>query len=148
MPSRGRRTAASRGGRQAAETAKRKEALPPVPVTSAETTGHSIDLTPLALGSAIPGWHTRIPELLLSPFSEDDFKQVKECLKALAPIERQGMKLATRIELSAALIVSACEHGFEAAEEMGGQGHGAEFFGAVQQLIIRRAREIYGQGGA
>ena len=121
-----------------------------MPVTSAEATGHSKDLTltPLVLGSAIHGWHTRIPELLLSPFSDADFKQVKECLKALAPIERQGMKLATRIELAAALMVSACEHGFEAAEEMGGRGHGAEFFGAVQQLIIRRAREIYGQGGA
>lgn len=119
-----------------------------MPVTSVETIGHPIDLTPLVLGSAIPGWNTRIPELLPAPFTEDDFKRVRECLKALSPIERQGKKLATRIELAGALMVSACQHGFEAAEEMGGRGHGAEFFRVVEQLIVRRAREIYEQGGA
>jgi len=127
---------------------KGKKRLPPVPVTNAAEPRDRIDLSPLVLGSGIPGWNTKIPELLLSPFTEDDFALVKKCLKALSPIERQGMKVATRIELAATLMVSACQHGFEAAEEMGGRGQGPEFFGFVEQVIVRRAREIYGQGGA
>src|SRR5215470_19333745 len=50
------------------------------------------------------GWNTLIPELLISPFTQQDYDQVRECTLALSPIEARGMKVVTRIELAAALL--------------------------------------------
>jgi hypothetical protein len=91
-------------------------------------------------------WTTEIPELLTSPFDQGDLDQVKECLRAIAPIEARGMKVVTRIELAAAFLVSACDHGYQSGEEIPGPGGGPELFSLTEQLVVRRAREIYGQG--
>jgi hypothetical protein len=46
-------------------------------------------------------WNTSIPELLASSFTRKDLAKVHACLRAVAPIEAQGMTLITRIELAA-----------------------------------------------
>ena len=89
-------------------------------------------------------WTTEIPELLASPFSRQDFEQVQECLRAIAPIEARGMTLVTRIELVASLLAFACSHGFTSGVETEG-GDGPSLFALTEQLVVRRAREIYGQ---
>jgi hypothetical protein len=93
-------------------------------------------------------WTTQIPELLLSPFTQQDLDQVRECLRAIAPIEERGMKVVTRIELAAAFLATACEHGYESGEELDGRGEGPESFVRTEELVLRRAREIYAQGRA
>ena len=92
-------------------------------------------------------WSTKIPDLLLSPFNRDDYNQVRECLDAIAPIEARGMTLGARIELAAALLSMACQHGYDAAEDLGDQGDGPEMFEQTEGIVLRRAREIYSQGG-
>lgn len=58
------------------------------------------------------------------PITKQDLEQVHECLRTIAPIESRGMKVATRIELAAALMAAACEHTDESGEEDGErQGH-------------------------
>ena len=93
-------------------------------------------------------WDTKIPELLMSPFTQQDFDQVSECLHVIAPIEARGMKVVTRIELAAALLAAACEHGYVSGEETPGPGGGPDLFALTEQLVVRRAREIYAQGSA
>lgn len=93
-------------------------------------------------------WTTQIPELLLAPFTQQDLDQVRKCLKAIAPIEERGMKVVTRIELAAAFLASACEHGYESGEELDGRGEGPKTFARTEELVLRRAREIYAQGRA
>jgi hypothetical protein len=90
-------------------------------------------------------WKTEIPELLLSPFTKQDLAQVHECLAAIAPIEERGMKVVTQIELTALLMAAACEHGYASGEE-DGERHGPGMFSLTEQLVVRRAREIYAQG--
>jgi hypothetical protein len=89
-------------------------------------------------------WSTSIPELLASPFTRKDLAQVGECLHAIAPIEARGMTLITRIELAAALLASTLSHGYTSGDETGGGG--PNVFALAEQLVVRRAREIYGQG--
>ena len=40
----------------------------------------------------LKGWNTEIPELLASQFTQLDFDQVRECLKALTPIKARGIR--------------------------------------------------------
>jgi hypothetical protein len=91
-------------------------------------------------------WSTTIPELLMSPFSKRDLNQVFECLHAIAPIEAQGMKVVTQIELAATLLASACEHGYISGEETGEGTDGPSIYALTEQLVLKRAREIYAQG--
>jgi hypothetical protein len=42
-------------------------------------------------------WNTAIPELLASPFTRQDLAKVHACLRAVEPIEAQGMSLITRM---------------------------------------------------
>jgi hypothetical protein len=84
-------------------------------------------------------WSTQISELLVSPFTKQDLAQVHDCLRAIAPIEARGMKLVTRIELAASFLAHACEHAFESGEF----GHGPELFALAEDLVLRRARELY-----
>jgi hypothetical protein len=91
------------------------------------------------------GWNTQIPELLISPFTQQDFDQVRECTRALSPIEARGMKVVTRIELAAALLCSACDHAYVSGEE-DAKGDGPKLFALTEELVLRRAREIYAQG--
>jgi hypothetical protein len=90
-------------------------------------------------------WNTTIPELLVSPFTRKDLAHVDECLRAIAPIEERGMPLITRIELAAALLASACSHGYNSGHEIGEGSYAPKMFALVEQLVVRRAREIYAQ---
>jgi hypothetical protein len=92
-------------------------------------------------------WKTEIPELLLSPFTKQDLAQVRECLRAIAPIEALGIKVVTQIELAAALMAAACQHAYESGEE-DGERDGPNMFSLTEEIIVRRAREIYAQGSA
>jgi len=91
------------------------------------------------------GWNTQITELLISPFTQQDYDQVRECVSAIAPIEARGMKVVTRVELAAALLASACDHAYISGEE-DAQGDGPKLFALTEELVLRRAREIYAQG--
>jgi hypothetical protein len=93
-------------------------------------------------------WNTSIPELLVSPFTRKDLAQVDECLRAIAPIEARGMTLITRIELAAALLAAALSHGYESGDETGEGSSGPAVFALAEQLVVRRAREIYAQDSA
>jgi len=91
------------------------------------------------------GWNTQITELLISPFTQQDYDQVRACISAIAPIEARGMKVVTRVELVAALLASACDHAYTSGEE-DAQGDGPNLFALTEELVLRRAREIYAQG--
>jgi hypothetical protein len=89
--------------------------------------------------------YSSLAELLLSPFTQQDYDQVRECVHAIAPIELRGMKVVTRIELVAALLASACDHAYTSGEE-DTKGDGPNLFALTEELVLRRAREIYAQG--
>ena len=55
-------------------------------------------------------------------------------------IEAKGMNIVTRIELAAAFLASACELAFESAEQ---DGRGPQLFALTEDLVLRRARELY-----
>jgi len=93
------------------------------------------------------GWNTEIPELLASDFSEGDFAHVRACLEAMAPIEgSRPMKLAARIELAAATLATACEHAYDSAHATGQPENAEDIYEKAEELVIRRARELYAQG--
>jgi hypothetical protein len=50
------------------------------------------------------GWNTQITELLISPFTQQDYDQVRECVTAIAPIEARGMKVVTRVEFGGSVV--------------------------------------------
>ncbi|HEY7084536.1 MAG TPA: hypothetical protein VH519_06940 [Hyphomicrobiaceae bacterium] len=91
-------------------------------------------------------WNTSIPELLASPFTRQDLAKVHACLRAVEPIEAQGMTLITRIELAAIFLASALSHGYTSGDETGGSG--PNVFALAGELVVRRAREIYAQDSA
>jgi len=91
------------------------------------------------------GWNTLIPELLISPFTQQDYDQVRECVSAIGPIEARGMKVVTRVELAAALLATALDHAYISGEE-DAQGDGPKLSALTEELVLRRAREIYAQG--
>jgi hypothetical protein len=86
-------------------------------------------------------WNTAIPELLASPFTRQDLAKVHACLRAVEPIEAQGMTLITRIELAAIFLASALSHGYTSGDETGGSG--PNVFALSEELVVRRARKIY-----
>lgn len=94
------------------------------------------------------GWNTEIPELLASPFGQEEFDQVKELIAAIAPIEARGITLVARIEFAAAVLAAACSHAFDTSEDIGPPIDGPERYALTEELILRRAREIYAQNGA
>jgi len=59
------------------------------------------------------------------------------------PIEAQGMSLITRIELAGVFLASALSHGYTSGDETGGSG--PNVFALAEELVVRRAREIYAQ---
>lgn len=94
------------------------------------------------------GWKTEIPELLASPFSQEDFDNVRQILLEIAPIEGgRPMSVVSRIEIAAAFLATACSHAFDAGEATLGPGSGPGAYDQAEEIVIRRAREIYGQGG-
>jgi len=90
-------------------------------------------------------WSTEIREMLASGFDQKDFEKVREILAALAPVEgREPMTVAARIELAAAFLVTACGAAYDSA--MGSPDRGPSLYAATEELVVMRAREIYGQG--
>jgi hypothetical protein len=83
-------------------------------------------------------------------FNKDDLEKVHEILSAVAPIEARppGLKVVQRIELAAVFLASACDLAYDSANATGSMGRGPELYARTEQIIIRRAREIYGQGRA
>jgi hypothetical protein len=108
---------------------------------------HLIEEANAKSGPKPEGWTTEIPELLVSDFSQEDFDHVRAILKAMAPVEAsRPMKLAGRIELAAATLVTACEHAFESAHATGHPERAETLYDKTEELVIRRARELYAQG--
>ena len=93
-------------------------------------------------------WNTEIPELLASPLSRKDYEQVVACLRAMDPVQRPGMTVAARMELAAALLADACSSGYQAVEALGRANEGPTQYAEVEDLVLRRARELYAQGRA
>jgi hypothetical protein len=94
-------------------------------------------------------WQTEIPELLVSPLSQQDLDQVLECIRLIAPIQASGMTLVTRIELAAAFLAAACSSAFSSVEERSDDPtEGPKLYDLAEELVVRRARELYGQGRA
>ena len=83
-------------------------------------------------------------------FNKDDLEKVHEILSAVAPIEARppGLKVVQRIELAAVFLASACDCAYDSANATGSMGSGPELYSRTEQIIIRRARKIYGQGRA
>lgn len=108
---------------------------------------HLIEEAKAEAGPKPGGWNTEIPELLVSDFSEEDFAHVRAILKAMAPVEAsRPMKLAARIELAAAALATTCEHAYDAAHGTGHPERAMELYDKAEELVIRRARELYSQG--
>jgi hypothetical protein len=56
------------------------------------------------------------------------------------------MTLITRIELAAVLLASTLSHGYASGDAAGGDGQ--RVFALAEELVVRRAREIYAQDSA
>jgi len=110
-------------------------------------------LQKLAEGKTRPDpqlWHTEIPELEACPISREDHERVMECLNAFAPVQGRepGMSVFARMELAAALLADACSSAYRSAAAQGAPDEGPARYAAFEDLVLRRAREIYAQGRA
>ena len=96
---------------------------------------------------------TAIPELVAMPLRDDEFKTVVAAMEVVDSLmvdmlrDKGGASLRCRIELAAAVLVGAIDHGRDAAIETG-QMEPDAVMGLVVDLVERRAMEIWGQGGA
>jgi hypothetical protein len=104
--------------------------------------------SPLRAAADPRQWQTEIPELVASPLKRGDHRQVLECMSAIDPILARGATVAMRMEFAAAMLASACANAYESADAQGARGHGPERFYSAEDLILRRARELYAQGRA
>lgn len=110
---------------------------------------HLIERARAEGGPKPEGWNTEIPELLVSDFSQEDFNHVRACLRAMAPVEgSRPMKLVARVELAAAALATACAHAYDSAHGTGSPERAAELYEKAEELVVRRARELYAQGPA
>ncbi len=108
---------------------------------------------PIAPGACLtfrpdPGeWTTEIPEMLASGFDKEDLQGIREILAAVAPIEgREPLKVIVRIELAAAFLTTACTAAYDSAAATGSADERPPLYAATEAIVIRRAREIHGQG--
>ena len=95
---------------------------------------------------------TAIPELAAMPLRDDEYRCVVAAANAIDSLlvemlKPRGASLRCRIELAAAVLVGAIDHGHTAAVETG-QIDPEPAMGLVVDLVERRAMEIWGQGGA
>jgi hypothetical protein len=93
-------------------------------------------------------WSTEIPELLASPLSREEYEQVVACLRAMDPLQSPGMTVGARMELAAALLADACSSAYQAVEALGRANEGPAQYTEAEDLVLRRARELYAQGRA
>lgn len=95
---------------------------------------------------------TAIPELAAMELTDDEFQTVVAAINAVDDLLRsrlspRGASLRCRIELAAAVLLGAIDHGHAAAVETGQMPPDA-VMELVADLVQRRAYEIWGQGGA
>ena len=88
---------------------------------------------------------TRLPELLESPFTQEDEEAISKCLDALDDVLAvTRMSVRARMELGAGLLALACDHAFDAQIADGGtpkDGH--QFAIALANIALARVQEIY-----
>jgi hypothetical protein len=86
------------------------------------------------------------------PLSDYGYAIILEALKAMDDVQELrmnptgGPNLRYRIEIAAAALFSAMEHACSAVEAKGGDTD--ILVNLTVNLVVRRAQEIYGQGGA
>lgn len=68
------------------------------------------------------------------------------CLGAVDEILLEGATTFVKMEIAAALIVLACSSAFDSANADGTPEDGPARYHYMEDLIMRRAREIYAQG--
>lgn len=95
---------------------------------------------------------TAIPELVAMELSDDEFATVIAATIAVDGLlvnmlKPRGASRRCRIELAAAVLVGAIDHGHTAAIDTG-QMQPDAVMRLVVDLVERRAMEIWGQGGA
>ena len=96
---------------------------------------------------------TAIPELVAMPLSNDEFQTVAVAANAVNELQvsrsrdKGGASLRCRIELAAAILLGAVDHGRDAALETAEMEPDAAM-ALVVSLVGRHAMEIWGQGGA
>ena len=95
---------------------------------------------------------TAIPELMAMELTDAEYEAVvvtENTVRSLlvSMLEPQGASLRCRIELAAAVLLGAIDHGHAAAIETGQMGPEA-VMEMVVDLVERRAYELWGQGGA
>jgi hypothetical protein len=87
------------------------------------------------------------------PLRDEEFNTVAAAMEVVDSLlvdrlrDKGGASLRCRIELAAAVLVGAIDHGRDAAIETGEMEPDA-VMGLVVDLVERRAMEIWGQGGA
>ena len=71
---------------------------------------------------------------------------MQEILSAVTPIEeREATPVIARIELAAAFLANACSAAYDGAVATSSAENGPTLYSVAEQLVVRRAREIYGQ---
>ena len=88
---------------------------------------------------------TKLPELLESPFTQDDEEAISKCLDALDEVlARTHMSVRARMELGAGLLALACDSAYDAQLSDGGTpGDGHQFAIALANIALARVQEIY-----
>lgn len=88
---------------------------------------------------------TRIPELLESPFTQEDEENISKCLDALDEVLTvTSMSVRARMELRAGLLALACDHAYDAQISDGGTpDDGHQFAIALANIAFARVQEIY-----
>ena len=92
-------------------------------------------------------WSTEIPEMLAAGFDKHDLKKVRQILAAVAPVEGGApMTVVARVELAAAFLATACGAAYDSAAATGFPDQATLRYDLAEALVVKRAREIYGQG--
>ena len=118
------------------------------------TAATNIQITNLARGTPpvsntdTPKPTTAIPELVAMPLRDEEFEAVVAATNAVDSLmvdmmKPRGASLRCRIELAAAVLVGAIDHGHAAAVETGEMEPDA-VMQMVVDLVQRRAYEIWG----
>ena len=96
---------------------------------------------------------TAIPELVAMPLAPVEYQTVAVAANTVNDLlvsrlrDKGGASLRCRIELAAAILLGAIDHGRDAALDTGQMEPNAAM-ALVVDLVGRRAMEIWGQGGA
>ena len=95
---------------------------------------------------------TFIPELASMPLRADEYQTIADAEQAVrallvSRLQQRGASLWCRIELAAAILVGAIDHGRDATLS-GGAMEPDAVLQMVVDLVGRRAMEVWGQGGA